>query len=111
MQDIKVGDTLFCLSGFAIQSEVVMITERCVVVSIEQDRIPLDKETLCALNEDGSMRDMQFFRSPNEYYENIERMELLKLLRNFFQWSVSSHKCTLEQLSEVAQIVGIIPKP
>jgi hypothetical protein len=71
------------------------------------EKYPFDKETLQYSDKVYSQSNIQLYRTKQEILDRREFYELQIILRKHFDWSVNSNKNTLDQLRQVAEILGL----
>lgn len=71
------------------------------------ERYPIDKETLKYTDKKYSQSNFQLYRDKQEILDRREKSKLLDVLQKHFNWSGNGSRNTLEQLRQVANILGL----
>ena len=72
-----------------------------------EERYPIDKETLKYTDKNYNQRNFQLYKDKQEILDRREKSKLFDVLQKHFNWSGNGSRNTLEQLREVANILGL----
>lgn len=112
-ENIKVGQVLYrkekMRSGDSYINEDVVeeIGKKYLYLKGWGKRFPVNKATLICENKIYPQASFQFYLTKEEIYENDARIELHRMVKNHFYYNNNPNTYTLEQLRQVADILGI----
>ena len=72
-----------------------------------EERYPIDKESLKYTDKNYSQSNFQLHRDKKDILDRREKSKLLDVLQKHFNWSCHGSRNTLEQLRQVANILGL----
>ena len=72
-----------------------------------EERYTIDKETLKYTDKNYNQRNFQLYKDKQEILDRREKSKLFDVLQKHFNWSGNGSRNTLEQLREVANILGL----
>jgi len=93
-------------------SEIVEVTvgkvgKKYFYITGLEERYPIDKKTLKYSNKNYIQNNFQLYIDKQEIFDRIEKSKLLNALQKHFNWSGDGSRNTIEQLRQVANILGL----